>query len=462
MADVTKILNELNSAIADMSFRVEESLASDMLRREDIGWVPIEGWDDNSDDTGPSIDMLKRQAKDLRSMTVLAPHMVRGAQLHHSYVFGRGVQISNVEGSRAEKFIKDPENQETLFGVQGQDTLTKEEFCTGNTLIMRNIKTQELTLVPFEQVTGVVIDDDDTSKIRYVQRTWNRGGTTAVRWFATGRLHRKLKGRIQKTIGGKGSQVAVDQEHVFYIKRNRRQAGWTWGVPTAIAAKTWALSYSNYLADMASLTKALSKIAWKMTSNTPTGQANAAGALRQPHQVGGTVTQGMGNDFSSVGVPSANVSFQNGQPLAAMVATALGVPVIALLSDSGAGAGSYGAATTLDDPTVKGFRAVQDSWKTFFEEILRDMGAPENAEVTFPALKEDPTYRAIQSLAQAYATGAVHQDEYREAVLPLLDLVPLHEEVPEIPDVGVPGQGQTGEVPGGFDQDETNNDGVGE
>ena len=152
-----------------------------------------------------------------------------------------------------------------------------------------------------------------------------------------------------------------------------------------------------------------------------------------------------------------------------MVATSFDVPVIALLSSPGATGGSYGAATTLDTPTVKGMRAVQDSWKLLYEEVLRDMGSPE-AEANFPNIDEDPIYRQVQAVGIAYADGRLHQDEAREATVDLLDIQPKRNSLPkpdsfnagtDPDDESNPeaGQGNTGATPGGVDQNTTNHDG---
>ena len=158
-----------------------------------------------------------------------------------------------------------------------------------------------------------------------------------------------------------------------------------------------------------------------------------------------------------------------------MVATSFGVPVIALLSSPGATGGSYGAATTLDEPTLKGMKAEQDTYKLFLQELLEDMGSPD-AEVSFPNISQDPTYRELQSLAQAYATGAISQQEYRDATLQLLDVTKIDDTLPK-PDAfnagvdkqaeaeataqasnPVPSQGNSGAVAGGNDQGDTNHD----
>ena len=445
------------AAVEANRIEMEEALNDHLFRLEDIGWTKIGEY--QSDDDGPTTESLKRMIPELREMTALAPHMKRGAQLHHAYVFGEGVIITGLDDDpKIINALNDPDNQEIFSGVIGQQTLTTEKFCAGNVILVRNERNNTFTLIPFEQVTGVMVDPDDSSKIHYIQRTFPNDTERKV-WYPLARF-KKRSPKIQKTIGSRGGpRVPVSQYESAYVYRGNRQAGWTWGMPDSIAAKKTVIVYSKLMANASTLTEALAAIAWQVKTATSKGQSNAASTLKTTG-IGGTAVQGAGNELSNVGVPSATVSFQNFQPVAALTATALGVPVIALLSDSGAGAGSYGAATTLSDPTMKGFRAIQDSWRNFYREILLDMGAPSDVDVTFPALEQDPTYREVQSVLNMFAAGTIHVDEARAKLLALVDIIPLHDEAPEhAPDYQAPAQGVSGDGPaGGFDQDETNND----
>jgi hypothetical protein len=243
---------------------------------------------------------------------------------------------------------------------------------------------------------------------------------------------------------------------VIYVHSSNRQTGWTFGLPDSLGALVWSAAYKAYLADNATLVKALSQLAWKVSAATKTGADNAAVAVKVPG-TGGTAVVGNGTDVTAVSRGS-DVNFNNGQPLAAMVATSFGVPVIALLSSPGATGGSYGAATTLDTPTIKGMKAIQDSWVVFYREILGDMGAPK-ALVWFPNISQDETYREVQSLVTAYEAGAISQEELREATLDLLDVKKLSDKLPVAPEKQtLSAQGKTGAVAGGQDQNTGNHD----
>lgn len=450
---------------------LKESVTQKALSLEDIGWIQIYG-QKMSDEAGLDLDALHEITKDLRDMAAVNPLHKRGAQLRHSYIFGRGINFPGLE-DKTKRIIKNPYNQETVFSVQAFEANNLALFTDGNFFLVRDERTNITTSVPLSQITGEVTDPDDSSRVRYFKRTWSDGVRNKELWYPVSRYKKSVVGRgkrgkgINKTISVGGVKIPVAQDKVIYHHTTQRQVGWTYGIPDSLAAKVWALSYSNYLADNATLVKALQQFAWNVTNSTKSGSNNAAVSIASGG-VGGTNVMGSGNQLAGVGVPSAQVNMNNGQPLAAMVATSFGVPVIALLSSPGATGGSYGAATTLDTPTFKTMKAVQDSWIVFYDELLADMGSP-GAETSFPNIAQDETYREAQAIGLAYTDGRIHQDEAREATLSVLDVPKLHQGLPKPDKFNAggevndktnpePAQGRTGAEPGGVDQGETNHD----
>ena len=98
----------------------------------------------------------------------------------------------------------------------------------------------------------------------------------------------------------------------------------------------------------------------------------------------------------------------------------------------------------------------------FFEEILHDLGA-KKASIEFPSIENDAVYRQITSIGTGVELGLIHRDEGREAVLNLLDVPKLHDDVPDVPDAAnvaavMSGQGTQGAIPGGQEQGITNHE----
>jgi hypothetical protein len=196
--------------------------------------------------------------------------------------------------------------------------------------------------------------------------------------------------------------------------------------------------------------------AWQLRTKSKAGMANAAAAIATPSSVGSTAIMGEGMELSSM-PRSSNVDLGTGRPLASMVASALEVSVVALLSDPGS-SGAYGTAQTLDAPTLKAMESRQLIWTNFYQRVLRWMGAP-TTEINWPKIEVESSQRLMQALALAYETGAIWDDEYREAVIETLDIPKMHSESPpkmdlDIPGSPIPGQGNSGGV--GSMQDNAN------
>lgn len=456
--DAIEELRREFDAIQLENINLKESMLSRAIALDDMQWKSLLDFSDNND--GLTLDSLHSLSEKLRELAGSNPWHINGAKLRHTYVFGRGMTFTGVKPA-AQAVIDDPHNKEALFSIDGYEQANLSLFTDGQFIAFYNTRSKKFTVVPLSQITATINDPDDDSDIWFVKRSWTANGKQREEWVPTARYKRNNK--VSTTINNRES---VLPDTVAYIKRSKRQTGWTWGVPDSLGAMIWTLAYSAYLQNNAKLVEALSRFAWTITQKTTTGVANAAAQVVGPG-VGGTAVGAEGQALASVGVPSAQVNMNNGQPLIAAVAAALGVPVIALMSSPGATGGSYGAATTLDTPTIKGFEALQDSWKTWYEEILHDLGS-KNAEVTFPILETDAPYRQMTTLAQAVELGLVWRDEARDLALSIMDLKKLHGDLPPLPDLpdksgtivskqGVSASGPTGSTTN--PQGDTNHDG---
>lgn len=427
------IFDELRDTVSGLQAQnelLQESLAQRALALEDVGWKKLTGYDE--DDDGITLESLKKLSDKLRELAAAHPLHIRGAQLRHAYVFGRGMDFVNLKAS-ARTIVDDPRNKAVLFSMDAYERANLAMFTDGNFFVLRNTKTNNFINVPMSQITGRVTNPDDSSDIWFVQRTWTVNKESRVVWYPTGRRQR-IKEPLPSGISDGTLNVPVSQDTVIYVKRSKTQSGWTWGIPDSLGAMIYTHGYDQYIHKGLELHTALSTFAWNLTRKTSSGVDKAAAQIHQPGGagVGGTAI-GTGDAVSSVGVPSAQVNFNNGQPVAALVAACFGVPVIALLSSPGATGGSYGAAQTLDSPTLKGFEAIQDSWADFYHEIFFDLGS-KDGRAEFASIETDAPYRQITSITTAVELGVLWRDEARVAILDILDVTKMHDELPELPD----------------------------
>jgi hypothetical protein len=264
--------------------------------------------------------------------------------------------------------------------------------------------------------------------------------------------YKPANGRYVSEIG----QFPVDTRYRMFVSRVNRRAGRTFGTPDCLPAVPWAHAYNEFLKDGSRMLKALSMFAWQLKSKTRTGVQNAAAAIASPGSVGSTAVLGADMELSSM-PRTGSVDLTDGRPLGSMVASALEVSVVALLSDPGT-SGAYGTAQTLDVPTLKAMEARQHIWTQFYKRVMEFIGVKDSV-INWPKIESEPSQRLMQALALARETGAIWDDEYREAVIETLDVPRLHSTPP--PGFGngdsgsaIPGQGNSGAV--GSMQDNAN------
>ena len=432
------------------------SMAQAILAFDDDGWNPLGQGFGRS---GFTLTEIKLAAGKIREISEGNPLLKRGSAMRCSYVFGRGVTFAE-QPPRIRRLIEDPQNQDVLFSAEAQTINERGHFTDGQFFLLGDNRTKQLQRIPFDEITGAVTDPDDSERIRYIRRTWNRtdvnfptgmeSSSAREVWYPVDTY--KPGGRFATEIMGQ----KVDPNKTMFYSRVNLRAGRIWGVPDALPALPWAHAYNEYLKDGSRLLKSLSMFAWQLRTKSKAGMANAAAAIATPSSVGSTAIMGEGMELSSM-PRSSNVDLGTGRPLASMVASALEVSVVALLSDPGS-SGAYGTAQTLDAPTLKAMESRQLIWTNFYQRVLRWMGAP-TTEINWPKIEVESSQRLMQALALAYETGAIWDDEYREAVIETLDIPKMHSESPpkmdlDIPGSPIPGQGNSGGV--GSMQDNAN------
>ena len=423
--------DELKAQIAENEFLRESyaSMASAIIAFDDAGWNTAQ----TSTTDGFTLEELQDTSEKIRQTTEGNPLLKRGCGLRTSYIFGRGVSFSD-QPPRIQKNIQDPRNQDVLFSPEAQVINERAHFTDGQFFLLANVSTKQFQRIPFKEITAVVTDPDDTERVRYFRRTW----TQKVQELSSGSARETIKnvwypadtytpenGRYVASIQG----FAVDQKFRIFASMVNRRAGRVFGVPDALPALPWAHAYNEYLKDGARMLKALSMFAWQLKAKTKAGVTNAAATIATPSTAGSIAVTGSDMDLSSM-PRGTNINLTDGRPLGSMVASALEVSVVALLSDPGS-SGAYGTAQTLDVPTVKAMESRQQVWSLFYKRVLSFLGAKTDAvEVNWPKIETEPSQRLTQALALAYETGAIWQDEYRNSIIEVLDVPRLHLEPP--------------------------------
>lgn len=433
---------KLSEAESNMDYLQEQYVDAvrSMLAQEDVGWNTLGGR--NRD--GFTLQQLHNISIQLREWTTTNPLLVRGIEVRCSYLFGAGYEIVKETKDqmytsdssetkiqpRFKKIIEDNTNQNAVFSITALAIAEKARYTDGQFYVIYNSDTSKFQRIPFTEISDAWYNPDNSEEVWYYQRSYTRMVRSADElepqpvsvkvWYPT-----------DSYTGHKYNQIAgwpVAVNTVMIDDRVNLNSGDTFGSPDAFAASPWALAYSSYLRDGTKVLSALAEWAWKLSPKTRAGAAAAKGRMAQnePRQAGKTAV----TDMDMQALPKANaVDLATGRPLAAQVATALGISVVLLLSDPGS-TGSYGTAQTLSDPTIKTMTFRQSQNTLFLRRCLRAMGMNDYS-VVWGKMATDADYREMQTLAILWDTGLFGPEEIRDPMAKLAKLTVLNKEAPD-------------------------------
>ena len=399
---------------------LEESVADLEMMLNDRGWQTLGMWGDAQF----SRRGTWQNARLCRVMAVANPLIRRGLSLRTSYVWGGGVTIAAREAGGddgaqdvnavLQAFLDDPTVRKVLTGSTARETNERTLGTDGN--LFAALFTAPRTgrvqprLLPLDEITAVVRNPEDRTEVWFYQRiSLDAAGNERVTYHPD--VDYQPRVRVTRfggtaTIGGApvaAGDVLWDAP-VLHLKVNAL-ADWDFGVGDAFAAIAWARAYKEFLEDWAKLVKALSRFAWRATS-ARRGGAQAA-AERVASTQAADVGTGVGQTFAASGVnleaipkTGATIDSGSGRPLAAMVASALDVPVTMLLADPGV-TGARATAETLDTPTELMASLRQEAWGEFLRRLL------------------DYVVDASAKAPEGALTGVVSRDEWDRVVVTL-------------------------------------------
>jgi hypothetical protein len=349
---------------------------------------------------------------------------------------------------------------EVLTGTLAQLELERSSGTDGNLFFLVDRRTKAVQRIPFEEITEGVSQRGNRERLMYIRRTWNdwdleldfgssmdlhpitapkaaARGRSWIRadregdsqgaarfsfrdvWYPTPAGLREMgRGRGTARIAGD----EVDNTKVLVHVPFNRLTGWRWGIPDVLPAVWWTKAYKEYLENCATLTKAYARFAWKVTSDKSRSVRRTAAAMSQAPRmdpatgqalnVGASAVLGAGQDLSAVG-GNTKVDFDSGRPLAAMIASALDVPLPALLEDPSIA--NNAAATSLDTSTILVMQARQKVMDDMFRQIFKVLGL--KVRLRWPEISEEPVHRRMQALDMAIRLGLFTSDEARAMVV---------------------------------------------
>lgn len=372
----------LRGEVDTMAFRLEEASNHigelERMYAEDRNWqkIGVEGQREMTPEA-------RRQAAELcRVFAISNPLVKRGLALRAGYVWAGGIGIQAPDGKESgtqdvnqvvQDFLDDAGNRKAFTGAQAHVKLEGQLGTDGMVYAAlfsnpRTGFTRIRTLDPIE-MTDIITNPEDASEAWFYRRDFEetmigeRTAKTTTRqrtvWYPA--MGHKPTRRFPVI---DGDPVNWDAP-VFMVAVNTVGK---YGVGDAYAALPWARSYREFLEDWAKLTKALSRIAWRM-SGKKSGAQQMRSQLNSLTEAGGVAGMDAGTQLEAVPKTGATIDAESGRPLATMIAAALGLPVTTLLADPGQ-TGARAVAETLDQPTRLEMQGRREVWTETYRAIL--------------------------------------------------------------------------------------------
>lgn len=366
---------------------MQEGMAELELALEDLNYIRMSA-DSENEFSRTGLDKIVDLS---RLMYIKNPLIKRQVQVKSLYVWAQGINVrakNNEINVVLQAFWDDDKNRVELTGHQARMLKEVDLEVDGNLFFVFFIRPSDgrvrVRSIPIKEVREIVSDPNDAKSPRYYLRVWKETKINE----ATGRKNTVQKkayypdwGYIPTNKPPKLGNTEIRWNEPVYHVRIGGFGDWKFGLGEVYAGIDWARAYKGFLEDWASLTKSLSKIAWKMT--TPGGKkavlaaktkiastlgSGTSNETNPAPTTGSTFIGGQGVDLQPMNIRGANVSADDGRRLLLMAAAGAGLPETYYGDVS---VGTLATAKTMDRPTELMMLERQTMWIDVLRNIFK-------------------------------------------------------------------------------------------
>ena len=349
------------------------------LAQDSSGWQVI----GEMGDTEFSREAL-RKINRLARLNYLKNPLIRSAvDTQMVYVYGQGIKIQAPDpevNEVVQSFLDDSKNQMEFTSHQSRQLKEIDLRLYGNIFFVFFINKAEgrvrVRSLPVDQVEEIVCNPDDAKEPWFYLRVW-----TQTNLDGTSHIEKLAYPDWRYSESSKPTQVRdypIDWDHPVYHVKTGGLSDMRFGVSEVYPALDWAKAYKAFLEDWATLTRAYSRFAHKLTvpsnksiagvkASLGTTMGTTSGETNPPPLVGSTAIMGPGYSIEPMRIGGANVSMEDGRRLLLMVAAATGLPE-SFFGD--VSVGNLATAKSLDRPTELRMRNRQTFWGDVHQSIL--------------------------------------------------------------------------------------------
>jgi len=366
---------------------MQEGMAELELALEDLNYIRMSA-DSENEFSRTGLDKIVDLS---RLMYIKNPLIKRQVQVKSLYVWAQGINVrakNNEINVVLQAFWDDDKNRVELTGHQARMLKEVDLEVDGNLFFVFFVRPSDgrvrVRSIPIKEVREIVSDPNDAKSPRYYLRVWKETKINEI----TGRKNTVQKkayypdwGYIPANKPPKLGNIEIRWDEPVYHVRIGGFSDWKFGLGEVYAGIDWARAYKGFLEDWASLTKSLSKIAWKMT--TPGGKkavlaaktkiastlgSGTSNETNPAPTTGSTFIGGQGVDLQPMNIRGANVSADDGRRLLLMAAAGAGLPETYYGDVS---VGTLATAKTMDRPTELMMLERQTMWIDVLRNIFK-------------------------------------------------------------------------------------------
>ncbi len=368
-------------ALANNQEMLQETIAQLELALEDVGWYNLSF---NSQQEF-SRDGLRKITEMARLFYLKNPIINRCVEVQARYVWGQGVNIAaehDAVNEVVQAFLDDPKNKTELTGHQASFEKEVDLQVSGNLFfaffVDRRTGRVIVRTIPLEEVADILTNPEDKKDPWFYKRVWTQqevdgASHSRTAYYPDWRHPRSSVGAMPP------GEIKWDVP-VYHVKVGALP-DMRFGLSEAYQSLDWAKAYKTFLEDWATIIRAYSRFAMKLT--TEGGKAGIAAAKAKinptvsqtssetnPPPVSGSVfVAGKGRaDIEPVRTAGATTSAEEGRRILLMALMGFGIPETLAADVS---VGTLATAKSLDRPTELKFKNRQTLWADVLEEICQ-------------------------------------------------------------------------------------------
>lgn len=354
-------------AAEDAMFAAKESIINRELASDDAGWETI-GFE-NSDwnmDRSVLLAIVRRS----RLMFLMNPLIKRAVTVQELYVWGSGYTIKaqdKIVQGVLDDFFKATKNQKVIG--DSWDEREREQRIDGNTFFVffKNPMNgaARIRKIPLVEIEAIIFNPEDRQDVWYYKRRVP-GASNCI-----------LYPDIDYNPTGKPAKYKDDvvswDNPVLHVKTGGLSE-MSFGLPELYSALNWATAYKEFLSNFATIMKAFTRLAMKITGGKgKAGDAAAKSKLGTTVSASGGVVDknppmntaswylaSGGMDVAPIKTANSTTGPDEARALRSMVASGSDTPEH-FFGDSDIG--NLATSTTLDRPTELKMVSRQDMWR---------------------------------------------------------------------------------------------------